>query len=137
VAPGPNLFLTNQQTGLPTAVLFFRPPPPPPPPRAPPAPQGNRRGGGRTDLGHFGGACLTCRCLFDISWVIDFRDRRRLGEAGGLNAVVTAPRVVYSSDEDEILEFRARSAASAAQAAVAAAAGTARRLAQNAIGLFK
>ena len=64
------------------------------------------------------------------------RDRRRLGEAGGLNAVVTAPRVVYSSDEDEISEFRARSAASAAQAAVAAA-GTARRLAQNAIGLTK
>jgi len=64
------------------------------------------------------------------------RDRRRLGETGGLNAVVTAPRVVYSSDEDEISEFRARSAASAAQAAVAAA-GTARRLAQNAIGLTK
>jgi hypothetical protein len=64
------------------------------------------------------------------------RDRRRLGEVGGLSAVVTAPRVVYSSDEDEISEFGARSAASAAQAAVAAA-GTARRLAQNAIGLTK
>jgi hypothetical protein len=45
--------------------------------------------------------------------------------------VVTAPRVVYSSDEGDIFEFRARSAASAAQAAVDAA-GTARRLAAGA-----
>jgi hypothetical protein len=62
------------------------------------------------------------------------RDRQRLGEAGGLNAVAAAPRVVYSCDEDEISEFRARSAA------------LVRRrqwhwlrqgLAQNAIGLTK
>jgi hypothetical protein len=51
--------------------------------------------------------------------------------------VVAAPRVMYSSDEDEIPVLRSRSAASAAQAVVVAAAGTARRLAQNAIGFTK
>jgi hypothetical protein len=65
------------------------------------------------------------------------QDRRRLVEGGGLNAVVAAPCVVYSSDEDGISALRSRSAASAAQAAAVAAAGTARRLVQNAIGLTK
>jgi hypothetical protein len=75
------------------------------------------------------GRRVRCRVHRPGLWVrAQARDRWRLGEAGGLNAVVAAPRAVYSSDEDEISECRARSAASAAQAAVAAA-GTARRLA--------